>query len=248
MKPIRFSFLAIALVVWLSTAVIQGGAILSERQRTRDLQNETHRLREEVKERLRLQTMSMAPTAPGRNVSPDSASNALIEKASSQARVWAKRVRWVKSELAQKPTARIPEMDLLTETDWVTFAISADQRGIFESTGTELRSRLSFIMMRERAKSTFSLELSKALRGYLSDSRQRLPNDLRELKAYGGGTLTEGMLARYELVHAGSALELPAEETIIREKRSAIIDPELEATFEVHLDGTRMVPADERSP
>jgi hypothetical protein len=248
MKPIRFSFFAIALVVWLSTAAIQGGAILSERHRARDLQNETLRLREQVRERLRLQTVPMASAAPDRNVSPDSASNALIEKASSQARAWAERVQWVKSELARKPTARIPEMDLLTETDWLTFAIRADQRGIFESPESELRSRLSFIMMREQAKSTFSFEMSKALRAYLSGSQQRLPNDLRELKGYGGGVLTESRLARYELVRTGSALELPAEETIIREKRSAIIDPELEATFEVHLDGTRMVPADERSP
>src|SRR5204862_4048111 len=98
--------------------------------------------------------------------------------------------------LEQMPDKKIPELQLLTENDW----LSAAKEAKFDA-DTDIRKALS--NLRKLAKDR--LPIDSALSSFTRANNGQLPTDLSQLKPYFTSDLDDAtldaVLARYKLLH-----------------------------------------------
>ena len=112
-------------------------------------------------------------------------------------KAWIDRVRQLKQRLEQTPEAKIPELQFLTEQDWLyaanrTLAADDDYRAAFAD-------------LRARGEGRFLDLADTALRKYLDANDGRFPADLSKLASYfENATEVDILQQRYQIVPANS--------------------------------------------
>jgi RNA polymerase sigma factor (sigma-70 family) len=119
-----------------------------------------------------------------------------------EARAWTERVNRLKAKLEQNPGARIPELDLLTEREWLYIT-----KAELNQLNSEEDYRRAFGMLRNAGVGLFAhLSVAPALRKYRQANAGQFPADLSQLKPYFESPVDDAILQRYEIL---PATELP---------------------------------------
>lgn len=111
------------------------------------------------------------------------------------AKSWMNRVSQLKERLEQTPSAGIPELQLLTDADW----LAAAQERHFDS---ENEYRIAFQKLRQAAQGKFGKEIHAALRKYLEANEGKFPTDIGQLRDYFGKPVDEAMLGGWQVAPA----------------------------------------------
>ncbi|HKW31070.1 MAG TPA: sigma-70 family RNA polymerase sigma factor [Verrucomicrobiae bacterium] len=109
---------------------------------------------------------------------------------------WLERIRLLKQRLAQTPEAQIPELQYLTEDDWL--------RAAKHKLETEDDYRAAFSQLDADAEGNFLRIVETGLRKYLDANNGRFPADLPQLKSYFTNAPADELLQRYQIVPADS--------------------------------------------
>jgi type II secretory pathway pseudopilin PulG len=142
------------------------------------------------------------------------------------------RVRILQERLDATPSAKIPELQLLTVSDWADAA-----RGNLE---TENDFRKAFSTLRDWAVRNFLQSMSSALRRYQQTHNSDVPPSLADLKSYFDTPVSEEMLQRYQIT---SNSVLPSFAAVDRSgggwsvTLKEVIDADNDALFELGRDG-----------
>jgi RNA polymerase sigma factor (sigma-70 family) len=165
-----------------------------------------------------LQTPAAAPVT-GSDPALESEINAWLERA-AQLRLLAK----------QRPELLIPELQLLTDRDWLDYAETAK----FE---TDADIRQVFRSLRSNAKNTLGNQMPKAIRAYLKAHDDTLPADPIQLAPFFDPPMDTAILQRYQTSATGKLSDVPARQqtfNLLTEK--APVDAEFDSRLTV---GTR---------
>ena len=166
-------------------------------QSSREHDDATRRLTiaQEENERLRRETVD-APRL--RNDSQELArlkevdAKAGDEPTRVEAKAWLARVGQLKQRLEKTPDARIPELQLVTEDDWLSAA-----RHKLE---TDEDYRWALAHLREAGESKFYKMAVPALFEYMKANNGRFPTDLSQLRPYFQSPVDDAILQRWEIV------------------------------------------------
>ncbi|HWQ93250.1 MAG TPA: sigma-70 family RNA polymerase sigma factor [Clostridia bacterium] len=108
------------------------------------------------------------------------------------------RVNQLKARVKELPEHQIPELDLITQSDWVKVVEG-------NKTGNE---RAAMAELRDLAKSHFASLCANALAKFKQTTKRYFPADLEELKPYINSQLNpdvlDNMFARYEILPASA--------------------------------------------
>ena len=100
------------------------------------------------------------------------------------AQSWLGRVNELKQYLAQHPEASIPELQYVTEEDWLRVTMSAFAGSTNDL--TDERYRLALVSLRNMGKGKFARLTTTALKSYGLTHDGQFPEDLSELTARTG--------------------------------------------------------------
>jgi hypothetical protein len=123
-------------------------------------------------------------------------SAAQAEATQSVAKEWLDRVTQLKQRMEQTLNAKIPELQLLTEEDWLNAAkdnLECDQ---------DYRRALG--ALRDAAIGKFVAAAQPALKHYLADNNGQFPTALSQLKPYFESPVDQAILDRYEIITSES--------------------------------------------
>ena len=151
---------------------------------------------------------------------PDAAFNAELH-------AWVQRVRDLKSWASRLPERTIPEMSLLTESDWLEAARKAELSG-------EDGARQAMSQLRSLSKTKFMPLLQNAVKAYKRANHGTLPNDTNALTAYLQPPADIGMLGRYEVASTETASTRRSSEYIVEKDR---VDDDYDTFFSLQRNG-----------
>ncbi len=109
---------------------------------------------------------------------------------------WLDRVKLLKQRLEQTPSEKNPEIQFLTEDDW----LFAAKRKL----DTDVDYRAAFSELRGRGEGNFLQKADSALHNYLATNSNVFPTDLSQLKLFFNNPPPDEILQRYEIVPADS--------------------------------------------
>jgi hypothetical protein len=138
----------------------------------------------------------------------------------SSAKSWLDRVNKLEQALAQMPDQQIPELQFLTEEDWLNAVKNVER---LETSADINRALLS---LRNSGKREFALLTQRALRDYAERNNGNLPADFSQLKPYFSSPIDDVVLQRYEFTNTG----------VVNEKPSAIGDED-DTYYQISMDG-----------
>ena len=133
-----------------------------------------------------------AQVAGLRNEKPDAAG--------SEAKSWLQRVTLLKQRLEQTPGAKIPELRLLTDQDWLDVVKNFELKD-------EREFRQAFSQLRLLAESHVEHQLEPAMRKYSDANQGSFAQDLALLKPYLDPPLEDAILGRYT-IYSGDHFKL----------------------------------------
>jgi len=113
------------------------------------------------------------------------------------------RIAQLKQWLEESPEEKIPELQFLSEDDWVK---SADWQRV-----TDEEYRLWMSAQRGNAEMKFADMMFKAVKQFAQTNDDQFPSDLLQLKPYFKLPIDEAILQRYEIVPANSLMKSLAE-------------------------------------
>jgi hypothetical protein len=119
----------------------------------------------------------------------------------SEMKSWLSRVNKLKAKLGQMPDQKIPELQLLTDKDWLDAVRNTPQLESETAFGQALSA------LRNSAKNEFAATLQNALRDYAQASNGQSPTDLSQLKPYFASSVDDSVLQRYEFTQPGLVTE-----------------------------------------
>jgi len=158
------------------------------------------KLRAEVT-RLRSEAQQMAQLKAG----------SLGDPTESAAKILVNRVAWLKQRLEQVPEARIPELQLLDEEEWLAVV-----KGHSLDTDTDYRLALS--ALRSAGERKLVPLVQKALRGFDRSNNGQFPTDLTQLQPYFDSPMDPAILGRWEIVPGKTVPSVGVGEVIITQK------------------------------
>jgi len=177
------------------------------------LQQENERLRQDMAELAKLR----GEVARLRSDSQELAKlKAVIagDQTLSGAASWKERVSRLKERLEQTPGAKIPELQFVTEKDWLHAA-----RGELE-TDADFQRALS--TLRSTAENKVAEMMKKALAKYLRNNNKQFPTDLAQLQPYFDSPLDESILQRWEIASAQTVKNLGLGGDVIITQRAPV--------------------------
>jgi len=193
---------------------------LQQLQRERDaaasqlaaLQQENDQMRRNVAEipRLRGEIARLRSEPQTKAISPNEATE-------SAARSWVNRANQLKQHLEQSPDNKIPELQLLTEEDWLNAA-----KGKLD-TETDFRRALSALRGAGEQKFVSTL-LQPALKEYGRVNNGQLPADLSQLQPYFKSPVDAAILQRWEVAPAETVKALGLGGDVIITQKAAVDD------------------------
>ncbi len=134
--------------------------------------------------------LSHLKTANGEPSAPEN------DPTQSAAKSWLDRVTRLKQRLEQTLNAKIPELQLLTEKDWLNAA-----KGELK---TEADYRRALSAIRAAGEGKFASMLKKAVNGYEQSNNGGFPTELSQLQPYFDLPVDESILDRWEIVPAST--------------------------------------------
>lgn len=142
---------------------------------------------------------------------------------------WLAREDKLKQSVEQFPDKAIPELQLLSENQWLNAAMDAK----FD---TDKATRQTLANLRRTAENDFALILKDGLSKYMKDSNGQFPTDLSQLQSYFTTHVDGAMLSRWEIVPQSA---LPNNQMggdwVITEK--APVDPDLDNRWAIGQHG-----------
>jgi RNA polymerase sigma factor (sigma-70 family) len=112
----------------------------------------------------------------------------------SSAKAWLDRVARLKQRLEQTPDAKIPELKLVTEQDWLD-AVKGELN-------TEIDYRRALSAIRAAGERKVAGMIQKALTAYMQGNNGQVPTDLGQLQSYFDAPVDDAILQRWEIVPA----------------------------------------------
>jgi outer membrane murein-binding lipoprotein Lpp len=119
----------------------------------------------------------------------------------SEMKGWLERVSRLKEKLGQMPDQKIPELQFLTEVDWLDAVRKVKQL----ETEADFSQALS--ALRISAKDEFAHMLQNALASYAQANNGQSPVDWSQLQSYFASPIDDSLLQRYELTQTGAVTE-----------------------------------------
>jgi hypothetical protein len=116
---------------------------------------------------------------------------------------WLERVNRLKEKLGQAPDQKIPELQFLTDQDWLDAVRNIKQM----ETDAEFSQALS--ALRSSAKDEFAHMLQNALSSFAQANNGQSPVDWSQLQSYFASTVDDSLLQRYQLTQTGVVTEKP---------------------------------------
>jgi RNA polymerase sigma factor (sigma-70 family) len=131
----------------------------------------------------------------------------------SAAKALAAKVTTLKQWLDQNPGRNIPELQLLTDQEWLRCAAS------FNALDSDGEMRAAFAYLRQSAKNDFAWDIGRALDKYITANNGQLPNAMQDLTPYFDPSVSvdNTMLARYEVLQKGNLNQFSPSEPLIAE-------------------------------
>jgi hypothetical protein len=129
---------------------------------------------------------------------------------------WKQRVDRLRERLGQTPESRIPELQLVTEEDWLNAA-----RGKLE---TDIDYRRALSTLRGAGENKVGLMLQKALKNYLAQNANAFPTDLSQLTPFLDPNTDTSFLQRWEIAPASTIKSLGLGGDALITQRSAVDD------------------------
>jgi RNA polymerase sigma factor (sigma-70 family) len=130
----------------------------------------------------------------------------------------------LKARLGQAPDQTIPELQFITEQDWLN-AVKGMQRLETES---DIRRGLS--ALRGFAKNNFSQMVQTALVNYLQSSNGQSPTEMSQLAPYFTSAIDPSVLQRYEITQPG----------LVHEKATPLDDQD-DTYYQISKDGVEVI-------
>jgi len=196
------------------------------------LQQENNRLRQDTPELAKLRAEVARLRTDARDPARWSAAAVEMNDPFTQSvQVMMARAVELNRHLEQMPDKKIPELQLLTENDW----LSAAKVARFD-TDADVRKALG--KLRNLAKDR--MPMGRALWNFTQEHQGQLPTDISQLKPYFNSALSDAALddgaldaifERYKLLHTGKLSDLPPDAWIIAEKAPVDKDYDTLAIF-----------------
>jgi len=142
--------------------------------------------------------------------------NAANDPADGAAKSWLTRVNLLKQRLEQNPQAKIPELQFVTEQDWLNAA-----RGKLDI-DADYRRALS--TLRSAGEHKVGNMLQKALKAYSQANHDQMPTDLAQLQPYLDSPLDDAILQRWEIASAETVQSLRLGGDVIITQRAPVDD------------------------
>jgi hypothetical protein len=156
-------------------------------------QEEINQLQKEVAEVPKLRGDIMRLSRDSRELAQLRAGDASASN-QSKALSWENRVIQLKERLQQTPSSQIPELQLLTDEDWLN-AAKGDLK-----TETDFRKALS--ALRGAAEGKLASMLQPALKAYMKANNDQFPTDAVQLQPYFASAVDPAILQRWEVMPA----------------------------------------------
>lgn len=211
----RSLFLIAALLALVSAGVFQARVILRQREalhalqkRTADAQRQAASLRREcdtARHDLNAAEQQLAALPPRTFLDAATATR------QAETNAWLARVKKLKQLFVERPDQRIPEMQWLTDEDWLRVA----KRASFED---EHGTRKALGGLRDVAKGKFISRLSPALRAFAGTADGEPPASSLALASHFSGPIDAGVLQRYEIIKGSVSGDIGQGVLTVREK------------------------------
>jgi len=146
------------------------------------------------------------------------------------AKSWLTRVDQLKQAAEKMPDKTIPELQLLTEKNWLDAVKEAKQ---LENT-TDFRQALN--NLRDSAKAAFGDMARDAFKRYADANNGQLPTDLSQLKPYFDIPVDDAILQRWALLRTGRLSD--AENDSLIAERAPSVDDQYDSSYEFGMNTT----------
>jgi hypothetical protein len=178
--------------------------------RLKTAEAEVGRLRQDAAEilKLRAEVARLRSEAPPAVSSKPGGAGGSVE---SIAKVWVDRVARLKQRLEQMPQARIPELQLLDDEDWLAVV-----KG--RPLDNEIDYRRALSAVRNAGESKLASQLQKAARAFMRNNNEQFPAALAQLQPYCDSPLDAAILERWEIAPGKTVPAVNVGETIITQK------------------------------
>lgn len=228
----------------LATALaLAGGCFLydqhsrsADARETQALQNEIDSVRSKNEQLARDQALALQQLATAKadlaekaRVSPtaDPGAEVALE-------AWLERVKFLKDQLEKMPEKKIPELQFLTDEDW----LGATRNEKFK-TDWEIANALSYLRSCAKGSQQVAGNLRSAMLAYLKANNDRLPTDIMELKSYLQTPLEDEILSHYETVSSNDSDKRFGNQVCIRDK-DVVIDEDSDVHIFITRSGSGM--------
>ncbi|MBI5770168.1 MAG: hypothetical protein HZA93_20500 [Verrucomicrobia bacterium] len=146
----------------------------------------------------------------------------------STAEAWLARLQQLRALMAANPPQAIPEMQLLTDEDWMRVA----QRAAFD---TDAQRREALAELRRTSKAKFIPGLASAAQKWtLANGTDKTPASIADLAAHFEPPVDPAILRRYEIV----AVSRSSSRANWRAQESAAIDEDYDTRYSVEANGS----------
>jgi len=122
----------------------------------------------------------------------------------------------LKQRLAETPNAKIPELQFVTDQDWLNAA-----NGKLD---TDADYRRALASLRSAAESKVASMLQKALKAYLQGNSGQMPTDLAQLQPYFDSPVDDTILQRWEIASAATVQSLGLGGDVIITQKAPVDD------------------------
>jgi RNA polymerase sigma factor (sigma-70 family) len=129
---------------------------------------------------------------------------------------WKQRVDQLRARLEQTPESKVPELQLVTEEDWLNAA-----RGKLES---DVDYRRALSTLRGAGENKIAQMMYKALKSYVKENGGALPAELTQLKTFLPPGTDDALFQRWEIAPASTIKSLGLGGDVLITEKSAIDD------------------------
>ena len=160
--------------------------------------------------------------------------SSVTEARRAEVKNWLASVKHLKRLLEQRPELAIPEMQLLTNDDWLRVAKQAEV-----DTDDHLRKALA--TLRDTAKGKFSPQLAVAFTKFMNATNGQMPSTALALAIYFEKPVDVAIFQRYEMRTSDTVTDPANPYWAIRER--APVDADYDSRHQVNGNGGRVVMA-----
>lgn len=150
----------------------------------------------------------------------------------------ATRATQLQEGLKQMPHQSIPELQFLSQQDWVRTA------GNVNRLETEKDFRKAFSDLRVRAKTAFGGQLQNALGQFAQNNNGMLPAELSQLQPYFDQPVDPAVLERYQLLQSGKLSDVAGKPPMLVGEKAPPVDNEYDAQIQFGLPDLRVIRKD----